>query len=83
MGSIDVLIFAKLREKVGSNYLSVTVGSESTPRDEFFDLILSQYPEFAEIVKTCALAVDNAYTSADTIITKNSEVALILPVSGG
>lgn len=77
-----VRLFARLRELVGADTISVSVadgaGVESLRAE-----VASLYPSVAGLIARCAVAVNGEYATADRPLGAADEVALIPPVSGG
>ena len=79
---LDVLLFAAAREAAGTDRLQIAVG-ESANAAEVFSTLSERSPELAALLPSCRLAVDGHYVAGDAVITPDSEIALIPPVSGG
>lgn len=79
---IRVLLFSVLRERVGKQTLSVTLTPPATGRTLVRHLE-SVYPGIAPYRDVIRLAVNEVYSTDDTLLNTGDEVALITPVSGG
>ncbi len=82
MPTIDVLLFAGLREIARSETLPVEIGPQATAGDLLVALA-AQHPALAPRLAPCRVAVDHAFVGTDHPISGASEVAVIPPVSGG
>ena len=80
---LRILLFAGVRDAAGSDVVDVTVAENVTASD-VIDLVASQIPDAAELIRFSRLAVDGQYVAADHVVDQNDrEIALIPPVSGG
>lgn len=79
---VRVKLFAVAKELAGSDELSVDLPAGATVQ-HLREAIVTSSPALARIVPHALWAVDAAYTTDDTVLTEQSEVALIPPVSGG
>ncbi|MCH9679911.1 MAG: molybdenum cofactor biosynthesis protein MoaE [Deltaproteobacteria bacterium] len=82
MPTINVLLFAGLREIARTDTVSVEVESSITARDLLAALAL-QHPALAARLGPCRVAVDHTFIGTDDRVAVDSEVAVIPPVSGG
>lgn len=80
--NVRVKLFAIARELAGSDELSVELPANATV-DDLRKTIISVSPALARIVPHALWAVGTAYATGDTVLSEQSEVALIPPVSGG
>jgi molybdopterin converting factor subunit 1 len=82
MQTVSVRLFARFRERAGTEVVSVTlpVGVGVTVlRQE----LARRWPDLAELVTKAAIAVNEEYVAEDRVIGPGDDVALIPPVSGG
>lgn len=79
---IEVLLFAAARDAADSESIQVDVPEDALAKD-VIAAVGQQLPDLASLLPSCRLAVDCSYVSADTIVSPESEIALIPPVSGG
>lgn len=77
---IDILFFAQLQEKVGSNKLTIEATEISVK--EIKDQFLAKY-EIEDLLQEAMVAVNEEYSQEDTIVAAGDTVAFIPPVSGG
>lgn len=80
--TIEVKLFASLKDKAGQRKIKVALDSPATVR-ALQDAIVQQYPAIALGLPSALVAVNQAFASAETLIQPNDEVALFPPVSGG
>lgn len=79
---IKVLLFAYLREIIGSEELEVEIPAGSKG-EEIFSILEEKSPEISSHIKYLKLSMNGEYIGADTELLDNSEVAVFPPVSGG
>lgn len=80
--SVRVLLFAVLREAVGTGELAVTLPAGATGTDAL-DRLASEHGAIAQHRPVVRLAVNRRYVPLSTPLSDGDEVALITPVSGG
>lgn len=80
---ITIRLFAGLAEAIGSSAISFPIDETSVTAGELKALLSASYPAAASQIQVSMVAVDREYAPEDTVITAQSEVALIPPVSGG
>ena len=80
--NIKVLIFAHLRELVGSGSLDVELEDGATGSD-LLQKLEDSYPQIGSHRKYLKLSMNGEYIDSDTAIQQNAEVAIFPPVSGG
>lgn len=79
---IRVKLFAGAHAAIGSAEVAVFATPETTA-SLLLDLLVEEFPDATEILRSCRVAVDREFAAADAVIPKDAEVALIPPVSGG
>ncbi|MEE2855781.1 MAG: MoaD/ThiS family protein [Planctomycetota bacterium] len=79
---IKVLLFASLRDLVGSEKIEVELEEGASVKD-LIGAISVKYPILGERLPSTRVAVDDRFSTESDPIEANSEVALIPPVSGG
>jgi molybdopterin converting factor subunit 1 len=82
MRTIEVLLFARVKDLAGSGRIQVAVSDRATVSDVRKALVAA-HPALASIVAQSAFAVNNEYSANDAGIPLGAEVACIPPVSGG
>ena len=80
--SLRVRLFAMAKERLGQNEISIELPLASTVAD-LRDALRIQSPELGPLWSTSLIAVDQEYASDDVLVTPESQVAVIPPVSGG
>lgn len=78
----QVLLFAQLRESIGSNQLEIDLPARATVGDAINHLA-AQYELIAAMRGQLAIAVDERYQPLNAKLTDGCTIALIPPVSGG
>ena len=80
---MDVLLFGIAKDIVGKPQLQFSE-SENVPNSvlELKTMISETYPEFAKL-SSLAVAVNSEYAADDVSLSRNDEIAIIPPVSGG
>ncbi|WP_145171089.1 MoaD/ThiS family protein [Gimesia aquarii] len=79
---IHVKLFARAKELVNSELISVTI-SEGMTVEQLRLAIAEQYPELQPLSNQLLIAIDNAYAGESQILNPEQEVACFPPVSGG
>ncbi|MEM9463273.1 MAG: molybdenum cofactor biosynthesis protein MoaE [Myxococcota bacterium] len=82
MPTIDVLLFAGLREIARAERVSVEIDDDATAGD-LLAALGRQHPALAPRLPPCRVALDQAFVSADQPLAGAKEFAVIPPVSGG
>ncbi len=84
--SIEVLLFAAIRDAASTDTLNVPIDDQTTAGD-ILQAVAEQLTGVAAIVQISRLAVDGKYVSAGfelaSVNVNETEFALIPPVSGG
>ena len=80
--TVQVLLFAGLRDLVGSETVTVELIPDATIAD-LRQMLAINYPELAALANRSQVAVNYEFAENDRIIQKTDELALIPPVSGG
>ena len=84
--SVPILFFAKARELVGKSSSSLPVfQSSNITWNELLVLILEKFPQLNNISKNLVLAINQQYIDPQQVLEldRNSEIAVIPPLSGG
>ena len=80
--TVRVLLFAALREGVGTGELTVALPQGATGAD-LLDRLATEHDAVASHRPVVRLAVNRRYVPVETALADGDEVALITPVSGG
>jgi molybdopterin synthase catalytic subunit len=79
---IHVKLFAVLRERAGSEQLTLELAEGATVRAAVEQVGL-RMPMIRDLLPRVAFAVNRAYVKSDATLSDGDELALIPPVSGG
>jgi molybdopterin converting factor subunit 1 len=82
MNNIKLVFFATLRDKAGTRTAEITVADTTTVR-QLKERVLQAYPLLKPVLASALVAVNREYSSDETPIPENAEVAFFPPVSGG
>ncbi len=82
MNHIKVLLFATLRDRLGTRSIDLDLPAGSTVSTLKNELVL-RYPVLREAIGHALIAVNREYVFDLVVIPANAEVALFPPVSGG
>jgi molybdopterin converting factor subunit 1 len=82
MSAVRVLLFARVRDLAGVDLVELSLGTDMTV-EALRRSLAANFPEMADILPRCAIAIDGAYADDDSPIPPNAELAVIPPVSGG
>ena len=80
--TVRVLLFAALRDALGTDALAVRLGESATGAD-LLDALSEKHSEIARYRSVIRLAVNERYAPGEVALAHGDEVALIMPVSGG
>ena len=80
--NVEVKLFAVAKQLAGSAAIVVEVPDGATVR-QLRDALGQQYAELRDVTQRAMIAIDTEYVNNDAIVPKDSEIALIPPVSGG
>jgi molybdopterin converting factor subunit 1 len=80
--TVNVKLFAILRERSGSKELSVELPDGSSAQAAVVELV-KQLPAIADLVPQAAVAINQQYANRHATLQDGDELALIPPVSGG
>ena len=79
---IQIKLFATLKDKAGSNKISITVEEPATVAT-LLAAAEKAYPALAQSLPIALVSVNKSYAGLETAVSPNDEVALFPPVSGG
>jgi molybdopterin converting factor subunit 1 len=80
--TVQVRLFARLRDLAGSNSLVLELPSGSTVADLRHHLTV-EYPQLTSLLERCAIGVNNEFAENALRLPDGAEIALLPPVSGG
>jgi molybdopterin converting factor small subunit len=79
---VRVKLFAAAKEIAGSDEIVVEVSEESTIAD-VRQAVVEATPAISKIMPHSLWAIGTEYTSPDSRVAEDSDIAMIPPVSGG
>ena len=79
---IQIKLFATLKDKVGSNKITVSVAEPATVAT-LLEAVAAAYPALAESLPIAVVSVNKSFAAEETAVSPNDEIALFPPVSGG
>lgn len=82
MISVTIHLFARARDLVGTNAVTVEVPTPATVGSLRLALATAQ-PTLAELLPRCAVGVEGDFADDTVPLSASAEVALLPPVSGG
>lgn len=80
--NVRLLLFAHLREIVGSSELHLELKAGSNGID-LLDMLQTDYPDIARHRHYIKLSMNGDYIEKETALADQAEIALFPPVSGG
>lgn len=81
--TIQVKLFAMVREIVGTDELMLTVSGNPATVSQVRAHLLSEYPALLPVLPFSQIAVNQEVAEDETAIHQGDEVAILPPVSGG
>ena len=82
MITLDVKLFAIVRDIVGKDEVKISV-EEQSAATAVLDQLSREFPRLVEWKSHLRIAVNSEYVSPEYVLKNNDEVAIIPPVSGG
>ncbi len=79
---VQIKLFATLKDKAGSNKITVTVAEPATVTT-LLEAVGAAYPALQTSLPIALVSVNKAFAGEDTAVSPGDEVALFPPVSGG
>jgi molybdopterin synthase sulfur carrier subunit len=79
---LPVKLFARARDLAGTAELSLALPEDATVA-ELRRRLAEAYPALADLLRRCAVAVDDDFAADTLVLTPTSRVAILPPVSGG
>ncbi len=80
---LNILLFASLRDAVGSPCIELQVPQSSITVGELLELLPERFPVLGRRLEAVRVAVNQEFRGAAETIPEGAEIALIPPVSGG
>lgn len=82
MKPVRVLLFATLRDYVGSRTIDLSIPDGMTVKG-LTELLVDTYPRLLKVKDSMLTAINRVYAADDMVIPDNAEIAFFPPVSGG
>jgi molybdopterin converting factor subunit 1 len=82
MNHVKVLLFATLRDYVGSRSIELDIPTGTTIHD-LTELLVKTYPKLEKVRDVMMTAINREYAAREQIVPENAEIAFFPPVSGG
>jgi molybdopterin synthase catalytic subunit len=82
MNRVKILLFATLRDYLGSKSIEMEIPSGTTVQ-ALTDLLVRKYPRLEKVKDSMMAAINREYAADEQIIPENAEIAFFPPVSGG
>ncbi len=79
---INIKAFATVKDIFGREEVSLDVADRTTA-GELVDILCQKYPDLSAMRERLITAVNEEYSSHDTVLKQNDTLALFPPVSGG
>jgi molybdopterin converting factor subunit 1 len=79
---VKVQLFARARELAGAGEISLQLKDRATVCD-LRTLLFQAVPALGSLTEKAAISVDNEFADDSNVLTEQSVIALIPPVSGG
>ena len=79
---LQIKLFAIAMQKAGTTSLEIECSTPATIAD-IKEAALETCPALGNLLPYCRFAVDNEFATDATIVTEQSSLAIIPPVSGG
>jgi sulfur-carrier protein len=82
MNQIKILLFATLRDRIGTKMIELKIPAGTTVAG-LKELLVQTYPQMALSKKSMMVAINLEYAADDEPIPSGAEIGLFPPVSGG
>ncbi len=80
---LRVILFASLRDLVGSSEVELDLTDETTTVRDVFNRLEGQFPGLKRYESILLIAVNQEYTGWEQSVAAGDEIAFFPPVSGG
>jgi molybdopterin converting factor subunit 1 len=80
--TVTVRLFARARDLVGADHVVIDLSPGANAGDLRRQLAI-RFPALAPLLERSAIAVGGEFAQDDQLLSANSEIALLPPVSGG
>jgi molybdopterin synthase catalytic subunit len=82
MNHVKVMLFATLRDYVGSRTVELDLPAKATIGD-LERVLVAKYPGLERVRGSMMAAINRSYAADDQVIPEDAEIAFFPPVSGG
>lgn len=82
MHRVKILLFATLRDYVGSKIVELEIPIGTTVQG-LTNLLVAKYPRMEKVRDSMLTAINREYAANEQVIPDNAEIAYFPPVSGG
>lgn len=79
---VHVRLFARARDLAGADVLRIELPDDATVAD-LRRRLATDHPQLSSLLERSALAVENEFAVDTLVLSSDTEVALLPPVSGG
>lgn len=80
--NVEVKLFAVAKQLANAETISIELPADPTVLN-LREAISAQHAELHDVIQRAMIAINTEYVTNDTIVPKDSEIAIIPPVSGG
>ncbi|KAF0108835.1 MAG: molybdopterin synthase sulfur carrier subunit-like [Anaerolineaceae bacterium] len=82
MNRVKILLFATLRDYVGSKTIELEISAGTTIHG-LTDLLAAKYPRLEKVRDSMMAAINREYAADEAVVPDGAEIAFFPPVSGG
>jgi molybdopterin converting factor subunit 1 len=79
---VNILFFASMTDKTGIERWIPSL-PDGTTLEDIKNIILDEFPDSADLMPVCYVAVNQEYVLGNPVLTDSDEIAFFPPVSGG
>lgn len=80
---VKILLFAALKEIVGTGSLNFQVPSGKTTPQQVWASLVTAHPDLHRYQESIQVAVNQKHVELETLVSDGDEIAFFPPVSGG
>jgi molybdopterin converting factor subunit 1 len=82
MNHVKILLFATLRDYVGSRSIEMEIPTGTTI-EGLTNILVKTYPRLEKVKESMLTAINREYAADEQVVPENAEIAFFPPVSGG
>jgi molybdopterin converting factor subunit 1 len=82
MNHIKLLLFATLRDRMGTKSMELEISDDLTIQG-LKDKLALDFPNLAQLMSSVIVTINREYAFDEAVVPPNAEIALFPPVSGG